>query len=166
MNNAIHPLLPNYIDALVDLVNGKSVIVFDSFRGEFILYYLSYLQQNLFLRRKALVIAASETQVPLIIAQYREAFRRINKVHPIWKIESVDSMPGSGDDVDILVCTPEQLFDTRSVEKHEDFFRHLHDVTILDIYSLLCSEKAYLLRLFHSIHGEHVQYAFFSEENT
>lgn len=165
VNNAIHPLLPNYIDALVDLVNGKSVIVFDSFRGEFILYYLSYLQQNLFLRRKALVIAASETQVQLIIAQYREAFRRINKVHPIWKIESVDTMPANDDDVDILVCTPEQLFDTRSVEKHEDFFRHLHDVTILDIYSLLCSEKAYLLRLFHSIHGEHVQYAFFSEEN-
>ena len=165
VNNTIQPLLPNYIDALVDLVNGKSVIVFDSFRGEFILYYLSYLQQNLFLRRKALVIASSEDQVQLIIEQYKDVFNRINKVHHIWHIDSVSSMPNSADDIDILVCTPEQLFDKRTVEKHKDFFNNLHDVTILDIYSLLCREKTYLLRLFHSVNGKNVQFAFFSEEN-
>lgn len=165
VNNATHPLISNYIDALVDLINGKSVIIFDSFRGEFILYYLAYLQQNLFLRRKALVIAASETQVNLIIEQYKEVFTRINKVHSIWKIESVRSMPNNCDDVDILVCTPNQLFEKHFFEKYKDFFFHLHDVTILDIYSLLCREKTYLLRLFHSLKGRNVQFAFFSEEN-
>lgn len=165
INNTTHPLVSNYIDAIVDLINGKSVIIFDSFRGEFILYYLSYLQQNLFLRRKALVIASSETQVNLIIEQYREVFKRINIVHSVWKIESVKTMPNNVDDIDILVCTPNQLFEKHFLEKHKDFFLLLHDVTILDIYSLLCFEKTYLLRLFYSIRGKNIQFAFFSEEN-
>ena len=166
VNNATRPLRSNYIEALVDLINGNSMIMFDSFRGEFVLYYLSYLQQNLFLRRKALVIASSDDQVQQIIEQYKEVFLRINKTHPIWKIESVRSMPiHDANNVDILVCTLKQLFDSDLLKENVAFFRDLHDVTILDIYSLLCREKLNLLRLFRSINQKNVQFMFFSEEN-
>ena len=81
------------MDALVDLVNKDNIIVMDSFFGEFTLYYLSYLQHFLFLRKKALIVVSSDNQVKQVVTQYEKIFLHINKVYPIWKICDFSNMP-------------------------------------------------------------------------
>lgn len=167
VNNSFSMLSKNYIDALVDLTNGDSIVVFDSYYGEFAIYYLSYLQVNLFNRRKALIIVDTESQVKQVVEQYRVIFARINKINPIWRITDIENMPTNDDDVDILVCTEEQLFMKNAKAKYSDFFRKIHDIMVTDIYGILCRDKAFLLRFVSEMRSEvhDVQFLFFVDEN-
>ncbi len=165
VNNLVHPLSPNYIDAIIDLINGKSVVITDTYCGEFLLYYMSYLQQNLFLRRKALIIVNSHEQIEQIIEQYNQVFLKMNKIHSVWRIRDLDSMPNNSYDVDALVCTAEELFSRDAISRHTRFFKHLHDVIVLDTYNILCKEKPFVLRFFDLLKKTKVQVAFLTEEN-
>lgn len=166
VNNVIHPLSTSYVNALVDLVNGRSVAVFDSYRGDFAYYYLAFVQQNLLLRRKALVICDTDIQVNGIIGQYCDIFNKMNKVHPIWRICGVDSAPFDKTEVDILVCTEEQICAPDFFETHKDFIDCLHDVMVLHAYEVMCRPDPFMLRFFRVLSKKQVQYAFFLPENS
>lgn len=167
VNNSFSMLSKNYIDALIDLTNGENIVVFDSYYGEFALYYLSYLQVNLFNRRKALIIVDTEEQVEQVIGQYRQIFTRINKVNPIWRITDLKNMPTHYDDADILVCTEEQLFMQNAKAKHAAFFERVHDVMVTDVYGILCRDKAFMLRFVNELRSQvhDVQFLFYVDEN-
>ena len=166
VNNLLKPLPTGYIDALVDLINGKSVAVFDSISGEFLLFYLSYLQKELFLRRTALVVCDTEPQVTGIILQLREIFLRLNKSHEIWKISDINTMLlTNGEDLDILVCTEEQLIQQQIEKKIPRFYHCLHHVLVIHAYDIMCRYNAIPFRFFELLKKQQIQYAFFVPEN-
>lgn len=165
VNNTIHPLSINYTDALVDLINGNNIIIADSYCGEFILYYLSFIQHNLLKNRKALIIVDHEHQVKKTVDQFKEIFNRINKINPIWKIKSPDNLTTDINETDILVCTEEQFFMGNIAEKYPEFCDMVYDVLVLDIYGILCRNKSFMVRFFNAINDSRVQVVFMSEEN-
>ncbi len=166
VNNAVQPLSTQYVNALTDLINGKSVAVFDSYRGEFNYYYLSYLQQSLFLRRKALIICDTRYQVEDIKAQYGEILRAINKVHPIWRIHDVMTMPANQLDADILVCTEEEIASPTFFKEYGSFLAYVHDVLVLHPYDIICRQDIFSRRFFRSLARRNIQFAFFLPENS
>jgi len=166
VNNAVQPLSTQYVNALKDLINGKSVAVFDSCRGEFNYYYLSYLQQNLFLRRKALIICDTRSQVKGVKMQYIEIFRAINKVNPIWRIHDVMSMPVNQLDADILVCTEEEVTAPTFFKGYGSFLSYVHDVLVLHPYNIICRQNIFSRRFFRGLAKRRIQFAFFFPENS
>ncbi|MBQ7545845.1 MAG: hypothetical protein IJT41_02620 [Clostridia bacterium] len=165
VNNLIQPLSPHFIDALVDLINGKSVAVFDSYSGEFLLFYFAYLQKDLYLRRTALIICDDEAQVDEMIAQVKEIFSRLNKIHPVWKIQNIDSMQYDEEPADILICTEEQLLHSPLDNQYPDFSGRLHNVLVLHAYDIMCRANSFAFRFFNSLKSKHVQFAFLVPEN-
>ncbi len=161
--NAVSEDSPHFTEALIDLVNGKSVAVFDTVKGEFNLYYLAYLQSNLFLRRKALVVCDTAQQAKEIEKQYKAIFKRLNKLHPIWRISTPDNMDDKN--TDILICTEEQLINGNIISNHREFIDRLHDVVVLDTYAILCRNSSFVLRFFDTLYRNHVQFMFFVSEN-
>lgn len=166
LNNLIHPLPPNFIDALIDLLNGKSVAVFDSVSGEFHLFYLAFLHHQLLLRRKAMVICDTEAQVQDVIKQFREIFLQLNRSHEVWQISSVSEMLAKERcDTDILICTEEQLLNSRLEVKAPDFCRYLRHVFIIHAYDIMSRANSFAFRFFDSLNRNHLQFAFLVPEN-
>lgn len=163
--NVSEHLSPNYVDALVDLVNKGNVIVMDSYSGEFNLYYLSYLQHFLFLREKALIIVTTEKQVKQVISQYKKIFYDINKIYSIWRICDFPGMPDNPVDADILVCTENQLIEYSRENKYEEFFKQISNVLVFDVYNMLCRDNIFTISLIEELKKKEAQFVFYASEN-
>ena len=167
INNLINPLPPNFVDAIVDLINGKSIAVFDSVSGEFHLFYLAYIHHQLLLHRKALVVCDTEDQIPGIIRQFREIFLRLNKSHEIWQISDIAALLCRDDgDTDILVCTEEQFLHHKIEVKYPRFYNGLRNVFVLHAYDIMCRSNPFSFRFFDSLRKKNVQFAFLVPENS
>ena len=166
LNNLVKPLPPSFIEALVDLINGKSVAVFDTVSGDFMLFYLAYLQRNLFLRRKTLIICDTEGQVKDIIVQIRSVFCRLNKLHEIWKISDISILlPEGSCDTDILVCTEEELLHSSIEESFPSFYQYLHDIVVVHSYDIMCRSNTFALRFYSLLKKRESQFLFLIPEN-
>ena len=166
VSRMVDPLPPHFVDALVDLINGKSIAVFDSLSGEFLLFYLTYMQNNLFLRRKALIVCDSDGQIKQIVRQFCEVFRRLNKSHEIWHIRDLDEMQlADPDDTDILVCTEEQLLANDIDKRFPAFYGALHDVLVIHPYDIMCRSNPFAFRFYNALLKKNAQFAFLVPEN-
>lgn len=166
VNNLVNPLPPNFIDALVDLINGKSIAVFDSLSGEFQLFYLAYLQRELYLRRKALVVCDTDDQVRAVISEFRDIFKKINKSHEIWKISDIGSLLRESDaDPHVLICTEEELIKYNLEESNAGFCRDIHDVFVIHAYDIMCRPNPFSFRFFSSLQKSNAQFVFLLPEN-
>lgn len=163
LENGVERVSTKYVDSLVDLINGENIAVVDSMCGEFNIYLLSYLQHQLSLHKKILVVCDTEWQVEDIVRKYNETFYLINRVATIWRIGRAGDM--QEENTDILVCTEEQLLGGKLKSKFVQFFENISDVILMDSYGLICRDKAFLTRLFNYINDEDTQYIFFIPEN-
>lgn len=156
---------PKYIDSLVDLVNGKSVAVVDSVCGYYTSYYLSYLQLRLFLEKKAVVICDDKIQIEDILRKYKSTFTLINIASEMWKMGDVDYMLREGGDIDILVCTEDELLSLDLKSRYPEFFSAVGNISIVSPYVFMTRDKAYHNRLYNYLDEGDVQYVFYLSEN-
>lgn len=162
INNLVQPMASNYIDAVVDLINGDSVAVFDSLSGEFLFYYLAFLQKELFLRRKAMVVCESEEQVAGLKEQFEEIFLRMNKFHSVWTINDIGGIGTNDSETDILILTDGQLLSAPIKDKYPGFYAGLYNILVFDPYEKLCRSTSFVFRFFNALKKENngVRYAF------
>lgn len=163
LENCAEHISVKFVDSIADLINGANIAVADSEVGEFNIYFLSYLQQQLYLGKKALVICRSERQVDDIIRRYNEIFRLINRITSVWNIRNVETE--SYADTHILVCTDEQLIKGNLKSRLPEFFDKVSNVIITDSYKLICRDKAFLSGLFDYLSYNKMQYLFYIPEN-
>jgi len=152
-----------YIDSIIDMVNGKNVAVVDQVCGEFSVYMLSYLQVLLSQNKKTIVICDTNMQVEDVIKKYKEIFALINRVPSVWKIKKLGEMRDAN--TEILVCTEEELLTSEIRNKQPEFFDAMTNVIVVDSYSLMCRDKAFLTRLFNYVGTKDIQYVFSIPEN-
>lgn len=167
INNLAQPMAANYIDAVVDLINGDSVSVFDTMSGEFMFYYLAFLQKELFLRRKALIVCETEEQIAGLEEQLEEIFHKMNKVHSIWTIRNINSIGADDSKTDILILTDKQLLDAPIKDKFPNFYAGLYNVLVFDPYGVLCRTSSFAFRFFNALKAEKngVRYVFMLPQN-
>lgn len=156
----------NFIDALVELINGKSVCIVDSMYGEFNFYYLPYLQHCLSLDKKAMVICDDGMQVESMVRTYKDIFTLINKATHFWRVGDTSYLRDNRGNIDVLICTEEELLDGRLKHMYPAFFEKVTNVNVTDTYAFMARDKAFLTRLFDYIDEKHnIQYVFNVEEN-
>ena len=167
IKNLVQPMASNYIDAVIDLINGDSVAVFDSLSGEFLFYYLAFLQQELFLGRKTMVVCENTEQVSGLKKQFEDIFLRMNKIHSIWTINDINEVGTDDSKVDILILTDRQLLDAPIRDRYPDFYAKLYNILVLGPYSKLCRSPSFVFRFFSALKKENsgVRYAFILPQN-
>ena len=166
IENRVSSMSPKFLDCVVDLINGKSISVVDSMCGEFNFYYLAYLQHSLSLRNKALVICDDDFQVESLVKKYKDIFVLVNRASELWRIGDTGYLRDQKGHIDVLICTEEQLLDGRLKNKYPEFFACVKNVNIVDTYSFLTKDKAFISRLFDYLEeGNQIQYVFNVEEN-
>ncbi len=156
---------PKYLDSVVDLVNGKNVAVVDSICGDYSHYYLSYLQHRLFLGKKAIVICDDKLQVEDILRKYRATFTLINMVTEMWKMGDIDYILQEKGEIDILVCTDDELLTYDLKSRYPKFFDAVSNISIISPYVFISRDKSYHNRLYNYIGEGDVQYVFYISEN-
>ncbi|MBE6957627.1 MAG: hypothetical protein E7447_00550 [Ruminococcaceae bacterium] len=153
-----------YVNGLIDLINGENIAVFDTPWGDFDPYYLSYVQHKLVLKNTVLVLCDSQLQVQRMCKRLHSVFTKLNRVCPIWRIHNMGSMVDG--QTDVLVCTEEEFLSNPIDEHHKDFTKRLGVVVMLDAYGLLCRESAYSSRIFDFLGERKLQYIFYLPENS
>lgn len=96
-------LSDNYIEAVLAMMNSESVLINDTFFGEISIYLAGYLNYRLSTGDKVIVITMEEERTDQVIDTLRKSFKRINDVHAIWKVGTVEE--NHREDVDVLVCS-------------------------------------------------------------
>lgn len=162
VNNAI-ALSAHYINGLIELINGNNIAVFDTYCGEFDFYYLAYVQHILNMRKTVLIVCDTEAQVEEMKKRCTSVFKKINRVHHIWKIHGIEDLVDG--DTDILICTEEQIFCNSLQDRCPDFYSKITLVAVIDSYGLLCRENAFISRFFNELVDKKIQYVFYIPEN-
>ncbi len=162
VNNAV-PLSPHYINGLIELVNGNNIAVFDTYCGEFDFYYLAFVQHILNMKKTVLIVCDTEAQVAEMKKRCTCVFKKMNRVHHIWKIHDTDTLTDG--ETDILICTEEQIFCNSLQEKYPVFYSNITLVAVLDSYGLICRENAFIARFFNELADKKIQYVFYIPEN-
>lgn len=165
IENRVDNVSPKYIDSLVELINGKNIAVMDAVCGDFNLYYLAYLQHKLSLRSKVLLICDNKLQVADMVRKYKATFSLINKVGELWRIGDLDYISEKNGNIDVLICTDEQLLNDNLKVRYPEFFEAVSNVSIIDSYAFISRDKAFLVRLFNYIDNNFVQYVINIPEN-
>lgn len=153
----------HYINGLVDLINGKSIAVFDTPWGEFDAYYLSYIQHQLTLGKTVLVLCKTKSQVAWMKKRITAIFEKINIATPIWRIQDLDKLVDG--ETEVFLCTEEQFLAAPIRNRYPLFFKNLQTVVVLESYDLLCREGAYFSRLFDGLLNRGIQFVFYVPEN-
>lgn len=157
-------LATSYVEAMLALVDNKSVLIKDSIFGEFAIYFASYLDYQLSAGKKAIVIAADRSRIDDIISVLRKNFKTINDINPVWRIVSADDFQ-DGKDADVLVCCDKDL---DPIEENE-FFRNARCIVVDDPDSNYASGTI-MKRIIHSrlssvVLESKIQYIYMCDES-
>lgn len=121
----------SYQNALVAMLNGRSVNIRDYAEGEFLIYLAAYMNFFMSQERSFLVLCSSRRAAAKMREALTEELNRINKIYSIWKIADIDDAD-SNEEMSILVCSYLDLVNHNIVEKRQDFFRTLYSVVLTD----------------------------------
>lgn len=154
----------SYVDATVAMMNNDSIIVNDSFFGEFAPFLAGYLNYIIATGKKAIVVDLDGVDAPFMIRELNRRFRDINELDPVWVVEKASENRNPYADVLILdSMDPEELQDS-------SFLDNAGCIIINDSSGLITSGAASdlfsKLRLFESITGQDLQYIFFCQEDS
>ncbi len=157
-------LTASYVEAVLDLIDKKSVMIKDSIFGEFAIYMAGFLDYQLAMGKKIIVIAPDRKRAKDIAAMLKRRFRKINDVNAVWRIDTFSEFHGS-DDTDILVCCSEDL---DPVDENE-FIRCVRCVVVDDPDSIYASgmitKRIIHARLSSMIDDGALQYIYLCDES-
>lgn len=162
--SCVTTLSPQYVNGLIDLINGQSIAVFDTPWGDFDPYYLSYVQHKLVMGQTVLVLCDTPLQVERMQKRLLSVFTKLNVIAPIWRIHDMKTVADT--QTDVLICTEEEFLANPIDKRYTDFSKRLGAVVMLDAYGLLCRESAYSSRVFDFLGERDLQYIFYIPENS
>ena len=157
-------LATSYVEAVLALVDNKSVLIKDSIFGEFAIYLASYLDYQLSSGQKVIVIAADRNRIDDIISVLRRKFKTINDINPVWRIVPAEDFQ-DGQNADVLVCCDKDL---DPIEENE-FFRNAGCIVVDDPDSNYASGTI-MKRIIHSrlcsvVLESKIQYIYMCDES-
>lgn len=153
-------------NALVALLNGKSINVRDDIQGEFLSYLAVYMNFFVSQEKTFLLLCESKKRAEQIRKALEESLEKINKIHSIWKVADVD-MADSNEEMNILVCSYDDFVQHRLVDKRNDFFRTLSTVVLTDVMNFSAQgnvQKELVFTEFEKV-KQNLQYVIISQED-
>ncbi|MBQ6628915.1 MAG: hypothetical protein IJH65_08875 [Methanobrevibacter sp.] len=137
----------DYQNALIELVNEKSIYIQDVFQGDFLIYLAAYMNYYMSQEKVFLVLCKSEKLVDSFRKELTKAFNRINQLSSVWNIADYHKANGNAE-MDVLVISYTELLDYNLIEKRNDFFQYIDSIIMTDVEEICSHENIYLESLF------------------
>lgn len=128
----------NYQNALISLLNGESISVRDLIQGNFLIYYCAYINYYMSQGSTFLILCENRDEVEKVIEAISDRMKMLNKVCSVWKISDKEEAASNGE-VNLLVCSLQELISSDLFEKREIFFQNLRTVMI-DKAAAFCAQ--------------------------
>ena len=138
-------------NALVQLLNGRSINVRDHIQGEFLIYLAAYLNYHMSQGRTVLVLCSDTESAKNVCESIRQRMKLLNNIYSIWDIQTIE---GANIDrpMSMLVCSCEDFLDNHIMTKRRDFTEDLFCTVIADGFELFTQEGVRIERLFSELY--------------
>ena len=162
-----HNLSMAYQNALLELLNGKSVCIRDFISGEIMPYLTVFMNYFLSQKRTFLVLCRDGSQGESIRKSILEEMNHINQIYNIWTVSDAESA-ASNEKIDILVCSWNELLQQELTDKRNAFFHALKGVIITDgmqFTTRINPHKELLFAKLNQVIGNDVNYVLVTEDD-
>lgn len=139
-----------YQNALVELLNGRSINICDCSEGEFLIALCAYLNFYMSQGRTALMLCSDRKQAEHMCAAVNREFRRLNSLYSIWSVTTLEDADANGR-LSMLVCAAEDLVHYHLTERRQDFTDDLFCVILADGTELFARDSICLERIFGTL---------------
>lgn len=156
----------SYQNALVELLNGRSVNICDQCEGEFLLYLCAYLNYHMSQGKTALMLCRDRKRADQLFKALNQEMQCLNNLYSIWNIRTLEEAEVNSR-MSMLVCSVDDFLHHRLFEKRQDFIGDLFCTVFADSIDLFSGNRLCIEQLFgvlRSIDGLN-QYIAFSEVN-
>lgn len=156
----------NYQNAIVSLLNGDSIYVRDSAKGEFAVYLCAYLNHFLSQGYSAIIVCPDKDEVASLKKVYADCKNNLKGIDSVWTIcEVTDLNPLNN--VGILICTYEELITVDFKEQYKYLSSDMICAVIPDCSSLMSHDIIRIEKIFNRLKAftNLGQYIFISEED-
>lgn len=138
-------------NALVELLNGKSINVRDHIQGEFLIYLVSYLNYYMSQGRTGLVLCSDSKMAKEVCHSLKERMKMLNNIYSVWDIQTIE-----GAEIDkpmsLLVCSYNEFLDNNIIDKRPDFTDDLFCTVIANGFDLFAQDGVRIERLFTELY--------------
>ena len=153
-----------YQNALVALLNGKSINICDHSEGDFLLYLTAYLNFYMAQGKTALVLCKDREQADRMCSAMDNRMQKLNELYSIWNISTLEGAE-LNNRMNILVCSYDDFLQYNICQKRQDFVSDLFCTVIADGKSLFSRANLGVERLFGLLRSLEIenQYVLFTD---
>lgn len=149
----------NYQNALVALLNGKSVHIRDHAEGEFLIYMAAYLNYYISQGKTALVLCPTRAEAASFCRTLREKFKELNDIYSVWNIQTIDDVL-TDMSINVLVCSFEDFMNQRIVTKRVDFMKENFCTVFINSSEIFSADGVRIERLFSDLRSAKIKSSF------
>lgn len=155
-----------YKNALVELLNGKSVNICDHCEGEFLLYLCSYINFFMSQGKTVLVLCPTKKRVEKVSAAIDRAMNRLNNLCSVWNVSMLEDATDHCR-MNVLVCTADEFVQGKVAERRKEFTADLFCTVLTNGFELFSRDCIRTHQLFSELRGLEGmdQYILFTEGN-
>ena len=125
-----------YQNAVIQLLNGKSVFVRDNLEGEFSAYYCAYISYFASQGKCSLIICSDGASAEKARSEIEAVFENASGMNALSKISNVDNLTNDSD-VNILICTYSDIADMDFILRYNNLAKRICFAILLDCDAFL-----------------------------
>ncbi len=155
-----------YQNALVELLNGRSINLCDQCEGRFLPYLCAYVNYYMSQGRTVLMLCRDRKRAEVLCEAVNQQMHRLNSLYSIWNISTLDGAENNSN-LSMLICSVSDFLNYHVFEKRQDFAEDLFCTILADSVDLLSENRLCTERLFGTLRGkaDDCQYILFSDIN-
>ena len=156
--------IPAYQNAVVSLLNGKNIIVRDSFDGEFLIYLCAYLNYYLSQGKSVLFLCAQDEDIKRAKDALINVMQKLNNLDSVWTIATMDELHPT-DHTSALICTYTEFINSKPNSDYRQFAKDLAFTVIADSNSFLQQDNIRIGFIFSKLNAmnRNQQYTFLAD---
>ncbi|MBQ8696902.1 MAG: hypothetical protein IJ519_04190, partial [Clostridia bacterium] len=140
----------DYLTCVKHLLDKEDVLVDASLFSEFGEYLFVYLNTILSGGDNVLFLCADDQSADNITEYLSDKFKNVNNFHAVWNIAGKANVHGSADN-DVLVLTPDVVFDGSIDVSQDKFFKRLSSVVLVNAAEIIAKDGVGLTALAHKL---------------
>ncbi len=156
----------SYQNALIALLNGKSINIRDHMSGEALIYIAAYLNYFVSQGKTALVLCKNQDEVSHFRSALQKKMKILNNLYGVWNLSTIEDADNNMS-MSVLVCTYDAYLTHGVSEKRKDFINDLFCTVIANGMGLFARDSVKIELLFNSLKSiaKMQQYIMISDEN-
>ena len=142
----------SYQNAVIHLINGKSVFVKDNAEGEFSPYYAAFINYYISQGQRAIILCTDNDMVNRVFDDLVANVKKANGSNMLWIISKANEIDAKSS-VNVVICTYHELLDLDMNVKYKEIAENIHFVVFPDSVGLIEQNNITLELLLSKLHS-------------